>query len=166
MGKYQQECDYQAIIAKLLGANKDLQNWFDATKAELDALKSQNPAELITEGKTFVEGEDFCYCNDGISLQIVSGGGHAAGLYGCLTVKIGDEYIQYMRNGAIYARPVPAIPEGYALVPKAEFDRLMYWLDRCERKGHLDNCADLIEPYCDFCAAITETELLLNGGEK
>ncbi len=32
----------------------------------------------------------------------------------------------------------------------AAFDDLMYWLERCERKGHLDNCADLIEPWEAF----------------
>jgi len=47
------------------------------------------------------------------------------------------------------AEPV-AIPEGFSLVAVKGFDELMYWLDRCERKGHLENCPDLIEPYEAF----------------
>jgi hypothetical protein len=43
-----------------------------------------------------------------------------------------------------------AIPEGFSLVAVKGFDELMYWLDRCERKGHLENCPDLIEPYAAF----------------
>ena len=43
-----------------------------------------------------------------------------------------------------------AIPEGFSLVAVKGFDELMYWLDRCERKGHLENCPDLIEPYEAF----------------
>lgn len=30
------------------------------------------------------------------------------------------------------------------------FDELMYWLDRCESKGHLENCYDLVEPWANF----------------
>ena len=44
----------------------------------------------------------------------------------------------------------PVIPEGFSLVAVKGFDELMYWLDRCERKGHLENCPDLIEPYEAF----------------
>jgi hypothetical protein len=42
---------------------------------------------------------------------------------------------------------MPATPEGWSLVAVKGFDDLMYWLDRCESKGHLENCPDLIEPY-------------------
>lgn len=50
------------------------------------------------------------------------------------------------------AAPVqePLIPEGWSLVAVTGFDQLMYWLDRCEHKGHLENCPDLIEPYEAF----------------
>jgi hypothetical protein len=44
----------------------------------------------------------------------------------------------------------PLIPDGWSLVAVKGFDDLMYWLDRCERKGHLENCPDLIEPYEAF----------------
>ena len=42
------------------------------------------------------------------------------------------------------------IPNGFELVAVKGFDDLMYWLDRCGRKGHLENCPDLIEPYEAF----------------
>jgi hypothetical protein len=50
------------------------------------------------------------------------------------------------------AAPVqePVIPEGFSLVAVRGFDELMYWLNRCERKGYLENCPDLIEPYEAF----------------
>lgn len=52
------------------------------------------------------------------------------------------------------AQPAPAqvsaIPKGWSLVAVTGFDDLMYWLDRCESKGHLENCPDLIEPYQAF----------------
>lgn len=41
-------------------------------------------------------------------------------------------------------------PEGYELVAVKGFDSLVYWLDRCASKGHLDNCPDLIEPWEAF----------------
>ena len=43
-----------------------------------------------------------------------------------------------------------ALSEGFSLVAVKGFDELMYWLDRCEVKGHLENCPDLIEPYEAF----------------
>jgi hypothetical protein len=43
-----------------------------------------------------------------------------------------------------------AIPEGFSLIAVKGFDELMCWLDRCEDKGHLENCPDLIEPYKAF----------------
>ena len=43
------------------------------------------------------------------------------------------------------------LPESWTTIAvNPEFDNLMYWLDRCERKGHLDNCPDLIEPWTAF----------------
>jgi hypothetical protein len=60
------------------------------------------------------------------------------------------------------AQPAPvqepvAIPEGFSLVAVKGFDELMYWLDRCERKGHLENCPDLIEPYEAFDYRTSDT---------
>lgn len=42
------------------------------------------------------------------------------------------------------------VPEGWQLVAAKGFDDLMYWLDRCESKGHLENCCDLVEPWAAF----------------
>jgi len=43
------------------------------------------------------------------------------------------------------------LPEGWRLIAvNAEFDNLMYWMDRCESKGHLERCSDLIEPWAAF----------------
>ena len=47
--------------------------------------------------------EDFCYCDDDISLQMVSGGAALEGLYGRVTLKIGDAYVNYVK-----AQPAPA----------------------------------------------------------
>ena len=44
------------------------------------------------------------------------------------------------------------LPENKKLIlVDSSFDDLMYWLERCESKGHLENCADLIEPWEKFC---------------
>lgn len=55
----------------------------------------------------------------------------------------------HLRDGMKKAEPV--IPKGFRLIAVNEtFDSLMYWLDRCEQKGHLENCADLTEPWEKF----------------
>jgi len=44
------------------------------------------------------------------------------------------------------------LSEGKKLIlVDSSFDDLMYWLERCESKGHLENCSDLIEPWEKFC---------------
>ena len=42
------------------------------------------------------------------------------------------------------------VPEGYKLVAVKGFDDLMFWLERCDYKGHLQNCPDLIDPWNAF----------------
>jgi hypothetical protein len=42
--------------------------------------------------------EDFCYCDDSISLQIVSGGAAVGGLYYRVRLKIDGEYVDYVRE--------------------------------------------------------------------
>lgn len=55
------------------------------------------------------------------------------------------------REAAAAAVPeVPEVPDGYRLVAVKGFDDLVYWMDRCDSKGHLENCADLIEPWAAF----------------
>ncbi len=46
--------------------------------------------------------------------------------------------------------PVAAVPDGFRLVAVKGFDDLMFWLERCESKGHLENCPDLVEPWSNF----------------
>jgi len=44
------------------------------------------------------------------------------------------------------------LSEGKKLIlVDSSFDDLIYWLERCESKGHLENCSDLIEPWEKFC---------------
>lgn len=46
-----------------------------------------------------------------------------------------------------------AMPNTVAL-PAAEWSEMEYWLNRCEDKGHLENCSDLLEPWANLSAAI------------
>lgn len=58
--------------------------------------------------------------------------------------------VMMAQDPAIKAQQV-AVPQGWKLIlVNKGFDDLMYWLGRCEDKGHLDNCADLIEPWSAF----------------
>jgi hypothetical protein len=50
--------------------------------------------------------EDFCYCNDDVSLQMVSGGGAPEGYLGKMTLRIGDQYRDF------YTHPPPASDQG------------------------------------------------------
>lgn len=50
--------------------------------------------------------ESFCYCDDEISLQMVSGGGAEEGLFGRITLKIDGEYVSYLREA-----PKPPVQE-------------------------------------------------------
>jgi hypothetical protein len=40
--------------------------------------------------------------------------------------------------------------DGFKLVAVKGFDDLMYWMQRCADKGHLENCFDLVEPWTAF----------------
>ena len=55
------------------------------------------------EPVTLPLGEQFCYCGNEISLQMVSGGAAPEGLYGRVTLKVGDKYVDY------YTAPPEAI---------------------------------------------------------
>lgn len=46
--------------------------------------------------------------------------------------------------------------EGMCLLPAKEWGELDYWLARCEDKGRLENCPDLVEPYNALYAAIAD----------
>jgi hypothetical protein len=68
------------------------------------------------------------------------------------------EKVYQISSAAIkQALAAPTVQEPVALeggkrliVVDQSFDDLMYWLDRCEDKGHLENCPDLVEPYSAF----------------
>jgi len=66
------------------------------------------------------------------------------------------QMLEYVLEGctALPARPIAA-PDGMRLVPAKEFNDLTLWLDRCHRKGHLDDLGapDLLEPWEAFVAA-------------
>jgi hypothetical protein len=49
-----------------------------------------------------------------------------------------------------------AVPDGWRneVVPSKEFDSLFFWLYRCEEKGHLENCPDLVGPMDDYSRAM------------
>jgi hypothetical protein len=56
------------------------------------------------------------------------------------------------RGGQLAPVQEPVVMESgkRLIVVDQSFDELMYWLDRCEDKGHLENCPDLVEPWSAF----------------
>ena len=74
-----------ALNAMLTQFGMDEDEWnkptFDQARAALDA-----PSE---------PKEAFCYCNEDVSLQMVSGGGAPEGYLGKVTLRIGDQYREY-----------------------------------------------------------------------
>ena len=53
---------------------------------------------------------------------------------------------------AALAQAQSCVPAGWKLVrvKAAEFDDLMFWMQRCNDKGHLENCLDLVDPWGKF----------------
>lgn len=47
-----------------------------------------------------------------------------------------------------------AMPEGIVELPAKEWNAMAFWLGRCEDKGHLERCSDLVEPWEELQAAI------------
>ena len=72
----------------------------DALRAELDALKSQNPVAMVVDNKTEEGGMEW------------------------LLMESDSQYRNLDFGEPLYARPVPAIPEGYALVPVEPTDEM------------------------------------------
>ena len=62
------------------------------------------------------------------------------------------EDMAYRPGGLAQPEQEPvALPDGKRLIlVDGTFDELVYWLDRCEDKGHLENCYDLVEPWANF----------------
>lgn len=67
----------------------------------LEAMHAALTAALAAAPKA----ESFCYCDDEISLQMVSGGGAPEGLFGRLTLKINGEYVSYLREAPKAEQP-------------------------------------------------------------
>ena len=58
--------------------------------------------------------------------------------------------IPALQDAVRAAAPAPGAAEGFTLVAVRGFDELVYWLGRCEDKGHLENCPDLVQPWAEF----------------
>jgi len=77
--------------------------------------------------------EDFCYCDDDISLQMVSGGAALEGLYGRVTLKINGQYVDYVK-----AQPAP--------VPLTDTETHAELWKLAVRKGLITVRSELIDP--------------------
>ena len=64
-----------------------------------------------------------------------------------------DSFVRQLDEALAQPEQEPVtVPENKKLIlVDSSFDDLMYWLERCESKGHLENCSDLIEPWEKFC---------------
>lgn len=105
-------------------AQADTANWF--------AGKYPNAAEPVTQGEDGMQPsrpkpcmpvsplgiEDFCFCNNEVSLQSVSGGGAPEGYLGKVRLKINGEYVSYVREKTPPAQPAERVVEGMVLVPE------------------------------------------------
>lgn len=61
-------------------------------------------------------------------------------------------------GGLDYEKTTQSLPEGWKLIAvNSAFDDLMFWLERCESKGHLEKCPDLVEPWERFDYRATTT---------
>jgi hypothetical protein len=52
------------------------------------------------------EQEDFCFCHDGVSLQIVSGGAAPEGYLGKVTLLIDGKYVDYVKAQPVQRKPL------------------------------------------------------------
>lgn len=70
--------------------------------------------------------------------------------YRAMLTKLHEEMLQEIKSLKVYQEPVALGSGKRLIVVDQSFDDLMYWLDRCEYKGHLENCPDLVEPWGAF----------------
>lgn len=88
----------QMALDALDRAISDDRAYIRECKDAAEAIRAHLAAQPAT-------AEDFCYCDDDISLQMVSGGAALEGLYGRVTLKINGQYVDYVK-----AQPAPAEP--------------------------------------------------------
>jgi len=80
--------------------------------------------------------EDFCFCNSDISLQIVSGGAAPEGLYGRVTLKVGEDYVDYIRSDVAKNQLAAAQAENLRL--RDALVSLLSWVDDWAETGDTD----------------------------
>jgi hypothetical protein len=79
---------------------------YTITQDQLDTLMRKNDlgywqvVKSMLQSLTPNSGRQFCYCDDGVSLQMVSGGGAPEGYLGKVTLRIGDQYREYSTHPA------------------------------------------------------------------
>ncbi len=59
-----------------------------------DGMQDSRPKPRMPIG--LLGQEDFCYCNNEVSLQSVSGGGASEGYLGSVRIKVGGEFVRYV----------------------------------------------------------------------
>jgi hypothetical protein len=79
--------------------------------------------------------EDFCYCHDGVSLQMVSGGGAPDGYLGKVTLRIGDQYRDFYTHHQA-SEPEPSTAGERAVQPMTAH-RAAYFMERFKRAEKL-----------------------------
>jgi hypothetical protein len=99
-------------------------------------VAAQADGSLAAQPEPASPAESFCYCNDGISLQSVSGGAHKAGYAGEVFLKVEGEYVRYIK-----ADPAPSVaPEP----PKEKIAPVQGWPQGIPWSLHL-------EAYAAYC---------------
>jgi hypothetical protein len=125
----------EALKLALEALNVLLDEWTPARQAQLKGMEAITAINQAIEMRQEAVGE-------------VSGNDWSTGIL----------YRDLEPGAPLYANPTdtpncfPVALEGgkRLIVVDQSFDELMYWLDRCEHKGHLENCPDLVEPYSAF----------------
>lgn len=85
-------------MSKINGAAKMVANMLerDGTPARVEAAN-----EILTAANESTQREleeDFCFCGDHVSLQMVSGGAAKEGYLGRITLKVDGEYVEYVKE--------------------------------------------------------------------
>ena len=104
----------------------------DAAKA-IEALAQ--PVQPVQETNVDQEATpvqmDSCFCHDGVSLQMVSGGAAPEGYLGKVTLLIDGEYVDYAK-----AQPEEQEPVAWKLMPRDATDAMLKAMDECSTEGY------------------------------